>query len=641
MSGRFKWLPVDAEFAGVALIGIDISPVEPARAYGGGDDGAPLRTKAPPSPLRAAGQDVPGAQIAPHVLRARRTAAYTRGLLGAAGISLILAKPQLLAHPALGVAGFAIIAANALQHLLLPHRSRLKAEESLAGAAAIMIVGFGGERVSILSILWLAAVASGVMGRSGRVHWIGRSTILAALALPIVLEGELTAPYAALCLAATGLLMNSVRLTSDLDRMLKQARYDADHDHLTGALSSAAFRAELERASARASTAAPVSLLLLDLDGFGVVNKTLGHAAGDALLATLAGEMREALGPNCRLGRLGGDEFAVIVPAADPGPQAERLLETVTSRGEDAPRLNGCMGVAQAPRDGGSGEALLRAGDIALRVAKRSYGTGRISHYAGESLSGEGARAALSRLIEGDGLSMVVQPIVDLRTMSVHAYEALARFGEHGARRSPVHWFSLAEEFGERDALERACLRAALDLFGERPPEVRISVNLSAPVLLDDRTLQMLAEHADLDGLILEITEEALVRGDGQLQAAIAPLRARGACLAVDDMGAGYSGLRQITTVHPSYLKLDRSLVSGIDADDDRTALVGALVSYADHVGSLLVAEGIERPAELERLRKLGVPLAQGFHLGRPAAPWPGCVLQEQRVATEPTLAGS
>jgi len=616
MSGRFKWLEVPAELADVALIGTDIPPI-------------------------ALPREAPRTEIAPHVLRARRTAACTRGLLAATGVGLILAKPELLAHPTLGIVGFAIIAASALQHLLLPHRSRLRAEESLAGAAAILIVGLGEERVTVLSILWLAAVASGVMGRSGRVHWIGRSTILAALALPIVIEGGLTAPHAALCLAATGLLMNSVRLTSDLDRLLKQARYDADHDHLTGALSSAAFRAELERASARASAAAPVSLLLLDLDGFGVVNKTLGHAAGDALLATLGGEMREALGPGCRLGRLGGDEFAAIVPSADPGPQAERLLETVTSHGEDAPRLNGCMGIAQAPRDGGSGEALLRAGDIALRVAKRSYGTGRISHYAGESLSGEGARAALSRLIEGDGLSMAVQPIVDLRTMSVHAYEALARFGEHGAGRGPVHWFSLAEEFGERDALERACLRAALELFAQRPPEVRLSVNLSAPVLLDERTLEMLAEHADLDGLILEITEEALVRGDGQLQAAIAPLRARGACLAVDDMGAGYSGLRQITTVHPSYLKLDRSLVSGIDTDDDRTALVGALVSYADHVGSLLVAEGIERPAELERLRELEVPLAQGFHLGRPAPPWPGCALQPHDPAAAALLAGS
>jgi diguanylate cyclase len=614
----------------VALIGTDIPPldtpvdrdrgaVDRDHSARGTQAGPAVASTEPTAPASGA------TELAPHVLRARRTAAWTRAVLGLTGIGLLLGEPSLLAHPELGLAGFATITTSATVQLLAPRHSWLKVEESLAGVAAILIVGLGEQRVTVLSILWLAAIASGVMARGGRVHWIGRTLVLTALALPIVLEGRLTAAHAALCLASIGLLLTSGRLTRELDFLLRQARYDADHDDLTGALSSAAFRAELERVSAQASPAEPVSLLLLDLDGFGMVNKTLGHAAGDALLATLGQEMLRAAGPDCRLGRLGGDEFAVIVPGADPRPQAERLLETVSHCGGE-PRVSGCIGVAQAPRDGGGGE-LLRASDIALRVAKRSYGAGRISHYAGESLSGEGAREALSRLIEGDGLSMAVQPIVDLRTMSVHAYEALARFDQRGATSSPLHWFSLAEEFGERDTLERACLREALALFGRRPAEIRLSVNLSAPVLLDARTLRMLEELPELGGLIIEITEEALVRSDTQLQAAIAPLRDRGACLAVDDMGAGYSGLRQITTVHPSYLKLDRSLVSGIDTDDDRTALVGALVRYADHVGSLLVAEGIENPAELERLLELDVPLAQGFHLGRPAAPWPGCDL--------------
>jgi EAL domain-containing protein (putative c-di-GMP-specific phosphodiesterase class I) len=127
----------------------------------------------------------------------------------------------------------------------------------------------------------------------------------------------------------------------------------------------------------------------------------------------------------------------------------------------------------------------------------------------------------------------------------------------------------------------------------------------------------------DLTGLIVEITEETLVHSDMQLLTAIQPLRARGARLAVDDMGAGYSGLRQITSVLPSYLKLDRSLVSGIDADDERAALVGALAGYSKQVGSLLVAEGVETAAELRAIQRLGVPLVQGFYFSRPGAPWP------------------
>jgi EAL domain-containing protein (putative c-di-GMP-specific phosphodiesterase class I) len=196
------------------------------------------------------------------------------------------------------------------------------------------------------------------------------------------------------------------------------------------------------------------------------------------------------------------------------------------------------------------------------------------------------------------------------------------------ASASPLHWFSLAQELGERPALERACLRLALELFHRRPSGTRLSVNLSTPVLLDDRTQEMLREAGDreaddLHGLIIEITEETLVQGDMELLAAFERLRRRGARLAVDDVGAGYSGLRQITSVRPSYLKLDRSLVTGIEADGERAALVGALAGYSRQVGCLLVAEGIETAAELDTVRALGATLGQGFLLARPGPPWP------------------
>ncbi|HXP28116.1 MAG TPA: EAL domain-containing protein, partial [Solirubrobacteraceae bacterium] len=223
----------------------------------------------------------------------------------------------------------------------------------------------------------------------------------------------------------------------------------------------------------------------------------------------------------------------------------------------------------------------------------------------------------------GDGLTMAVQPIVDLRSGLIHAYEALARFGANGSE-SPLQWFALADELGEREELERACLREALELFCRRPRDVKLSVNLSSPVLMDRETLRMLERVRDLEGLIIEVTEEALVHNEAQLDAVIAPLRERGAQMAVDDMGAGYSGLNQIMAVHPRYLKLDRSLITGIDTDHERSAMVAALANYAERVGSLLVAEGMETEAELLALIELGVPLAQGFYLGRPGRPWPG-----------------
>ncbi len=304
---------------------------------------------------------------------------------------------------------------------------------------------------------------------------------------------------------------------------------------------------------------------------------------------------------------------------------AAELHELLAQGPEDTRRITASSGLAHAPRDGADAEALLRAADIALRVAKKTPGGGHVCEYAGESLAGgqQGARAALARLVEGEGLTMVVQPIVDLRNGLIHAYEALARFGENGSD-SPLQWFALADELGEREALERACLREALELFCRRPRSVHLSVNLSYPVLMDPETLRMLERTPDLSGLIIEVTEEALVHNEAQLNAVLAPLRARGAQMAVDDMGAGYSGLNQIMAVHPRYLKLDRSLVTGIDTDEQRSALVAALANYAERVGSLLVAEGMETEAELLRLIELGVPLAQGFYLGRPGRPWPG-----------------
>jgi EAL domain-containing protein (putative c-di-GMP-specific phosphodiesterase class I) len=447
------------------------------------------------------------------ILRARRTAAKTRMAMGAIGIALIVTQPRLLPHPTLGILGFVTIELTAILQLAVLRPSWLKVEESAAAAAAILIVGFGDQHVTVLGILWLAAIASGVMARGGRAHWLGSAIVLGALALPIVRADHVSGDYAAMCVAALGLLLTCGRLTRELNQMLRHARQQAE-----------------------------------------------------------------------------------------------------------------------------SAETLLLAGDIAARMSGRGAGADSDAREARSSppskddtLSAHeiaGARNALARLIAGDGLTMVVQPIVDVRTGAAHAYEALARFGQPRADGSPLHWFSLAQELGERAALERACLRGALELFARRPYGTSVSVNLSAPVLLESETMTMLEAAGDgvpgdLAGLIVEITEETLVDSDMELLHAIEPLRARGARLAVDDMGAGYSGLRQITSVLPSYLKLDRSLVSGIDGDGERAALVGALAGYSKQVGSLLVAEGVETEAELRAIRRLGVPLVQGFYFSRPGPPWP------------------
>ena len=557
--------------------------------------------------------------------RARRSAAVARAGLAIAGAVIAIADAPGARHhahrPVLVLLGFTIIFATAMVQLIAPRADWVKVEESLAPVSAILIVGLGPERITTVWLLWLVAVACGVLARGGRVYWVGRAMLLASLALPIVRHGQITLTYACVCLAAITLLLICGRVTQELRAMLDKARYDADHDGLTGALNRAAFRGALDALLARGGDGA---VLLLDLDNFGAINKSAGHAAGDAALRRVAAHLERAAGDTGIAGRLGGDEFALILTGADPEAVARRMLSDVTGTPDSGPALAASVGMALFPRDGEDAESLLRAVDVALRVAKRT-GISQLSIYAGDPIGGRGpggAHEALERLVRGEGLEMAVQPIVSVPDGTVHAYEALARF-RLGSSSNPLHWFALADEFAMRDQLELACLRAGLDLLPELPAGARLSVNLSGPLLLDPRTSDLLRRAPHLDRLILEVTENSLLEDTPGVVAEIERLIGEGLSFAVDDMGAGYSGLRQITAVRPDYLKLDRSLISGIDTDPDRGALVSAMLGYVRQTGGHLIAEGVETEAELETLRGLGVTLIQGYLLGRPAAPWP------------------
>jgi len=432
------------------------------------------------------------------------------------------------------------------------------------------------------------------------------------------------AAVAAAAMVALAVRWGVRRAMRRYERALALARHEAMHDGLTGALARAAFARELERRLACATPQRPLALLAIDVDGFGEVNKQLGHAAGDELLVQLVRTAASVVREQDAIGRLGGDEFALLVRGDDARAVADRIL--LALRGPGGPRhgIDVSIGIASAPADGTTVAALLRAADVAMRRAKRT-GKGRVVAYTGESLADrddERARRALAETIAQRRIAMATQPIVDLRSGAIHAYEALARFGIPGDL-TTGELFALAERVGMREELDLACLGCGLALLPRRPPGTRLTVNVSSQLLADPRALELLAGQPDLQGLVLEITEEALVRDYAALQLALAPLVERGVRVAVDDMGAGYSGLRHAIDLHPAYLKLDRALVRGIDRDPKRAALVDALLRYAQHAGSHIVAEGVETEGELETLVRLGVPLAQGFLLARPGPPWP------------------
>jgi hypothetical protein len=157
----------------------------------------------------------------------------------------------------------------------------------------------------------------------------------------------------------------------------------------------------------------------------------------------------------------------------------------------------------------------------------------------------------------------------------------------------------------------------------QRPLGTSLSVNASPRLLARSAARDALSAAGDLEGLIVEITEDEIVEDYDRLLALLDPLLRRGLALAVDDMGAGHATMRHVTALRPRYLKLDRSLVRGLDGDPAQVALVDALLGYAQRTDAVLIAEGVEQAGELEVLDRLGVPLAQGFHLGRPGPPWP------------------
>lgn len=562
------------------------------------------------------------------VARARKYAARVRILIAAVGFLILLIEPGWIDHAGAAAIGLGVIAVTGLIELLVRHERWLVYEETFSCVAAIFIVALPGGEITAITFLWLVAAAVGVLARGGRVGAPGRILVVGALLWPLLADG-VTGERIGLAAGSILMLMAVGRISKETAELLEQARHSARHDDLTNLLERTAFAHQVDELIALPGPRAG-AMIVIDIDDFGAVNKRHGHSAGDALLIRVSRMLQEALREGDVLARVGGDEFAAFVLGGDPEMVAERLVaQAGNAVGQMTPGAR--AGWTRFPLDGSRAEALLAGADVALRIAKRAAGPRVAIPYEGAPLTDgvSGARSELERLCAGQGLRIAVQPIVDVDGGQVHAYEALARF-ETGGGQGPLHWFSLAEEFGMRADLELICLRRACELLADLPGDTRLSVNLSAPLLVDARTVQAFAEIPDLSRLIVEVTEETLVRNVLDVQRVTSALRGRGVEFAVDDIGAGYSGLGQLATLRPSYLKLDRALVSGINERPALQSLLQVLTGYAASTGGMLVAEGVETEAELAVVRAAGAPLVQGFLLARPGPPWPTAELPDR-----------
>ncbi|MEX2289473.1 MAG: EAL domain-containing protein [Mycobacteriales bacterium] len=217
-------------------------------------------------------------------------------------------------------------------------------------------------------------------------------------------------------------------------------------------------------------------------------------------------------------------------------------------------------------------------------------------------------------LISIDRVKIALQAVVQLDTGAVVGFEALARFG---GRVPTDRWFRAASYYGLGGEFERLTLQAALSLLPSLPPGAFLAVNVS-PAALEDPTVLTLLHDSDLSRVLLEVTEHEAVADYTLTRTLLDELRRRGARIAVDDTGAGFASLRHVLMLQPAVVKLDTSLSRHVHESERQRKLVTALLTFADEVGSLVLAEGIETEEQLVALRKLGVPLGQGWHLGVP-----------------------
>ncbi|MBJ7358159.1 MAG: EAL domain-containing protein [Nocardioides sp.] len=213
------------------------------------------------------------------------------------------------------------------------------------------------------------------------------------------------------------------------------------------------------------------------------------------------------------------------------------------------------------------------------------------------------------------------QPVIDLARASVVGYEALARFDS--PVRSPLPWFDAAREHGRLEELEALALRSALDARAILPTNTFLTVNISPALVDTPRVREVWADFPELGAVIVELTEHERIDSYASLEPALDRLRSAGALLAIDDAGAGYSGLQHVLSLRPDVIKLDRALVEGLDRDEAKRAMVEMLGTLAGRLDAWLLAEGIETGEELDVLIGLGVPLAQGYFLGRPGPGFP------------------
>ena len=433
--------------------------------------------------------------------------------------------------------------------------------------------------------------------------------------------------------------------TDVTDRHEAQARLEhaARHDSLTNLPNRSAFMQELGRVLARSRRVNDYrySVLFVDVDRFKLVNDSLGHLVGDQLLSAVANRLLTCLRTGDVLARLGGDEFTILLDGISGAGDVQFVAERVQSLFREPMKLDTgrevfvttSIGIAMGAAHYEQPEELLRDADTAMYRAKA---LGKACHVVFEQRMRDHAvvrlnlETELRRAIEHDELKLVYQPVIALHSGSLSGFEALLRWERAGGEMIPPSEFiPLAEETGVIVplglwVLGEACRQAALwqrQFHFDSP--LTMSVNISPRQLMQPGIVeavgQMLRKYSLAHGtLALEITESALAEDAATAMRVIKELKTLPVQLLLDDFGTGYSSLGHLHRFPVDTVKIDRSFLTKDPLDPSGSNVLAAVVSLAQNLGKGVIVEGIETAEQVDRLRKLKCPHAQGFYFSRP-----------------------
>jgi diguanylate cyclase (GGDEF)-like protein len=407
------------------------------------------------------------------------------------------------------------------------------------------------------------------------------------------------------------------------------------HDGLTGLPNRKLFAEQLANTLARRRAGEQVLVAYVDLDDFKMVNDTLGHPAGDAMLRMVAEHLKEDL-PDAMIARLGGDEFAVLIDGIDEkvslGNLADRLLacfnRPICIDGQAA-SSSASIGIALAPGDGEDGITLMKNADLALYRAKHE---GKSTYHFFEPALDEAARRRrqleldLRAAIKEGGFELVFQPLYSVVEKRLTGFEALIRWN-HPTRGqvSPAEFIPLAEETGLIVPIGEWVMREACHQASTWPSDVSVAVNVSPKQFAATGIAATVLSALSASGLApqrleLEITESIFIADVDQTLATLHSLRNLGVKIALDDFGTGYSSLSYLRSFPFDKVKIDKSFVEDLGTSSNAHAVIRAITSLAAALGMDTLAEGVEDIAQFEVLEREGCQNIQGYLFSRPVA---------------------